>query len=158
MSKKDAAYRDDEYLQAKALFAKRKASLMAKRRDAMLNSVILSDEISQASSKYVLPYQPDWVNLSMYKQKMAESIGREWSLSTEFFHAIKPDVDVPHGYMVQPTSKDDGEESGVTYKTKFGPKSKKKPMHSQSMYNNNFLVRRPKRMRRKQGRPERDRA
>eukprot|EP00484_Ammonia_sp_Unknown_P002569 CAMPEP_0197077158 /NCGR_PEP_ID=MMETSP1384-20130603/212474_1 /TAXON_ID=29189 /ORGANISM="Ammonia sp." /LENGTH=1213 /DNA_ID=CAMNT_0042516017 /DNA_START=28 /DNA_END=3669 /DNA_ORIENTATION=+ len=118
----DAAFRDAEYLQAKALWEKKKKQMMANRSDGHLSNVILSDEISRPSSKYVLKRQPEWVNMSMYRHKMKDTLGREWNLSTEFFNAIKPDMDIPHGYMIQPTSKEKEDQNDEGIKTSFGEK------------------------------------
>jgi len=103
-----AAHRDQEYVRSRALWQKRKQRLLAKRNDGHLPHVIFSDEISGKARKYVLRHQPDWVNLRAYKEKMRDTLGREWNLSTEFYHAIRPDFDIPHGYIVTPTLKMDG--------------------------------------------------
>eukprot|EP01083_Nonionella_stella_P067303 177913_1 len=66
----DAALRDDEYLEARALYEKKKRKLLQNRSDGHLKNVILSDKVSKASSKYLMKWQPDWVNLGMYRTKM----------------------------------------------------------------------------------------
>ena len=150
--KDDKAFEDDEYLEAKALHEKRKKHLIAARNDGHLKHVILSDEISKQSSKYVVKWQPDWVNIGMYRHKMNDTLGREWNLSTEFFDSIKPDYDIPHGYIVKPTIKEDDTENDMKYKTSFGNKNKnqkqngkKKEYKLQSVYNNDNLVNKKKR-------------
>ena len=146
---KDRAYRDPEYLQAKALWQKKKKQIIDRRSDGGLKHVILSDEISKPSSKYLSKWQPDWVNVGLYKEKMKDTIGREWNLSTEFFHTIKPDHDIPQGYIVTPTEKYDEEQDDMRHKTQFGNKkngNKKQNGHNklQSIYNSNNLINKPR--------------
>merc|ERR1712087_711672 len=71
-------------------------------------------------------YQPDWVDLRSYRARMRDTMGREWNLLTEYHDTIQPDMDIPAGYQVQPTTKEDGKEPEDNYKTSFGKKGKKK--------------------------------
>ena len=121
----DESYKDDEYKQAKALWEKRIKSRLESRSDGQLRGVILSDKISAQSRKYVLKHQPNWVDTRAYRARMKDTMGREWNLATEYFETIKPDMDIPQGYMVQPTTKEDGKEADTNYKTRFGDQGKK---------------------------------
>merc|ERR1712154_262631 len=156
----DEAFRDNEYLEAKALWEKKKKHLMQNRNDGHLSNVILSDEISKASSKYVLKWQPDWVNIGMYRSKMDDTLGREWNLSTEFFHTIRPQHDIPNGYIIKPTTKDDGR-NDMNHKTSFGNKHKQKKHKKQpklnSVYKGNVVKYSNKTPQNVNERPERDR-
>ena len=136
----DAALRDAEYLEAKALHQKKRKHLMEQRSDGQLANVILSDQISKASSKYVIKWQPDWVNIGMYRTKMNATMGREWNLSTEFFDAIRPQHDIPSGYILEPTKKLDANNEANQYKTSFGKKTKNKSKQKlYSVYKGDFV-------------------
>jgi len=140
---RDAAFGDDDYLQAKALWEKRKKQIMESRNDGHLSNVILSDKVSKASSKYIIKWQPDWVNIGMYRYKMDDTMGREWNLSTEFFHTIRPEHDIPNGYIVKPTQKQHAlNQHNVNYiKTKFGKNTKHKKTQNKiySIYKQNAI-------------------
>eukprot|EP01083_Nonionella_stella_P094127 264016_1 len=155
----DGALQDDEYLQARALHEKKKRKLIESRSDGHLRNVILSDHVSKASSKYLMKWQPDWVNLGMYRTKMNDTMGREWNLSTEFFDTIRPEYDIPHGYIINPTQKEDGKDTNMTHKTKFGKQdTNKQPQQTlRSVYKGNVKSHvAPKRV--DNGRPERAKA
>eukprot|EP00483_Globobulimina_turgida_P010722 UN10743 len=154
----DFAYRDDEYLQAKAIWEKKKQKLLEKRSDGHLTNVILSDQISKASSKYVLKHQPDWVNLGMYREKMKDTMGREWNLASEFFNSIAPEHDIPSGYIIRPTQKADGNDDSMRHKTKFGKNGKDnlKKKKLNSVYKRNVSSRSNKRPKYVDNRPQRD--
>ena len=124
----DLAYQDMEYIMEKEKWEEKKKRLLQGRSDRGLNNVILSDEISKKSMKYVCRWQPDWVNLGLYRQKMKATVGREWNLGTEYLNAVRPEIDIPAGYIVQPTEKQkkDGEDEAMNTKTSFGQDNQQK--------------------------------
>ena len=120
----DDEFKDDEYLSAKASWEQRKKMILQNRSDAGMDHVIMSDKMSIQSAKYLVKDQPKWVDMKAYRRKMRDTMGREWNLATEYFENIKPDYDIPSGYMLQPTVKEDDDEAEMNAKNQWGPQGK----------------------------------
>ncbi|ETO23977.1 hypothetical protein RFI_13183 [Reticulomyxa filosa] len=115
---------DEQFLARLAEWKDKKAAQIQNRLDYEMDHVILSQQISKNSAKYtLLGKQPQWFNPYLYRTVMSEQLGREFNTSTEFYNAIKPDINIPMGHIVTPTHKEDGKEAQATIKTKFGPKT-----------------------------------
>jgi len=121
---------DEQYFSKLTEWKRKKDEQIQRRSDYGMDHLILSQQVSKQSAKYLLlGKQPKWFNPFLYRSVMDEQLGREFNTSTEFYESIKPDINIPMGHVVTPTHREDGKEPFVPIKTKFG---KKKHLHSKN--------------------------
>jgi len=83
--------------------AEARAALLAKRRDAKLSHVVLSERVDKHALKYqvaTLPYP--FTSIEQYEKSLAAPIGTEWNTTRAFQEKVQPKVITKPGEIIQP--------------------------------------------------------